>query len=118
MYKRSTVVSSRFTVFLRTFTHPNPAGRVVLDAVSRLTTSIIKSLKLGRARGCQFNVPFRRDVFNFLFSNCGSSVFVGLESFIIVRILVVFIFVTVILFLKVFVLIFLFICIVQLSLLI
>ena len=55
----------------RTFTHPIPSARIVLDAVSSLTT---KSLKLGCCRGCKFSSSFRRDVFNVLLNNCGSSV--------------------------------------------
>ena len=61
-------------ILYRSFTQPNPPGRVVLDAVSSLTTALIKSLKLGCVRGCKFNVCFCRDAFNFLFNNCGSSV--------------------------------------------
>ncbi len=56
------------------FTHHNPSGRVILDAVSSLTTALIKSLKLGCCRVCKFSLSFRRDLFNFLFNNCGSSV--------------------------------------------
>ena len=48
--------------------------RVVLDAVSSLTTAILCSLRVGIVRRCSFNVVVRRDVFNFLFSNCGSRV--------------------------------------------
>ncbi len=56
------------------FTHPNPSDRVILDSISSLTTALIKSLKLGCCRGCKFSLYFRRDVLNFLFNNCGSSV--------------------------------------------
>ena len=61
-------------ILYRSFTQPNPPGRVILDAVSSLTTVLIKSLKLGCVRGCKFNVCFHRDAFNFLFNNCDSSV--------------------------------------------
>ena len=56
----------------------NPPGRVVLDAVSSLTTGIIKSLKLGCLRGCKFNVCFRRDEFNFLVV---ALFIIGLENY-------------------------------------
>ena len=58
----------------RAYIQPNPPERVVLDAVSSLTTSIIRSLKLGIIRGHSFNVPVRRDVFNYLFKDFGSVV--------------------------------------------
>ena len=58
----------------RTYTEPNPPVRVVLDAVSSLTTAFLNSLKLGTVRGCSFRVPVRRDVFKSLFSNCGTRV--------------------------------------------
>ena len=59
----------------RTFTDPDPPEREVLNAVSSLSTHIISSLKLGLVRHCNFNVCVRRDVFNFLFNNCGNCVF-------------------------------------------
>ena len=58
----------------RAYIQPNPPERVVVDAVSSLTTSIIRSLKLGVIRGRSFNVPVRRDVFNYLFKDFGSVV--------------------------------------------
>ena len=58
----------------RTFTDPQPDRRLVLDAVSSLSREICSSLKLGVIRRCSFSVCIRRDVFNFLFSNCGSFV--------------------------------------------
>lgn len=45
-----------------------------IDAVSSLTTAFLNSLKLGTVRGCLFRVAVRRDVFNYLFRNCGSRV--------------------------------------------
>ncbi len=48
--------------------------RVVLDAISSLTTQIKLSLKLGTVRRCSFSVCFRRDVFNYLFKDSGSCV--------------------------------------------
>ena len=60
--------------FYRTFTDPSPSEREVLDAVSSLSSSINSSLKLGLIRRCCINVFVRRDVFNFLFSNCGNRV--------------------------------------------
>ena len=59
--------------FYRTFTDPSPSEREVLDAVSSLSSSINSSLKLGLIRCC-INVFVRRDVFNFLFGNCGNRV--------------------------------------------
>ena len=59
----------------RTFTDPSPPEREVLNAVSSLSSNIISSLKLGLIRRFSFNVFVRRDVFNFLFSNCGNGVF-------------------------------------------
>ena len=63
-----------FIFFIRTFTEPHLPERVVLDAVSSLTTAIKHSLRLGTIRNSKFNVNFRRDVFKYLFNNCGSSV--------------------------------------------
>ena len=59
----------------RTFTDPSPPEREVLNAVSSLSSNIISSLKSGLIRRFSFNVFVRRDVFNFLFSNCGNRVF-------------------------------------------
>ncbi len=45
-----------------------------MDAVSSLITHITCSLKSGLIRRRLFVVPFRRDVFNYLFNNRGISV--------------------------------------------
>ena len=57
----------------RTFTDPNPCRRIVLNAVSSLSTSFLCSLRKGVVRGCSFNVTVRRDVFQYLFGNCGRA---------------------------------------------
>ncbi len=54
----------------RTFTDPSPPEREVLNAVSSLSSNIISSLKL--IHRFSFNVFVRRDVLNFLLSNCGN----------------------------------------------
>ena len=100
----------------------NPPGRVVLDAVSSLTTAIIKSLKLGCLRGCKLMFVFVVTHLIFCLIIVVVLFVVGLENYSIVPTLIVCIFVIVILFFvmtlkKVFVLIFQFICIVLLSLL-
>ncbi len=104
----------------RTFTHPIPFVKIVLDDVSSLTTALIKRLKLGCCHGCKLSLYFRRDVFNVLFNNCGSSVRRRPGNYFIVLTLIVCIFVMLIFFLndsnEVFLLIFLFVCIVPLSL--
>ena len=72
-----TVCENAFCFILfccRTFTNPNPDRRIVLDDVSNISTAIVNSLKLGISRCCSFTVNCCRDVFNYLFSNCGSSV--------------------------------------------
>ena len=58
----------------RTYIEPNPPVRTTLNAVSSLTTALLNSLKLGTVRGCLFRVTVCRDVFNYLFSNCGTRV--------------------------------------------
>ena len=47
---------------------------MVLDAVGSLSTAIRRSLSVGVNRNCVFSVPVRRDVFMFLFGDCGSVV--------------------------------------------
>lgn len=58
----------------RTFTDPSPPERLVFDAAATISTQILCSLKLGTVSRCSFRVDVRRDVFNFMFSNCGSAV--------------------------------------------
>ena len=58
----------------RLFINPCPPERIILDAVSSLTTAIILSLKCGLLRNSSFNVAVRRDVFNCVFKNCGNKV--------------------------------------------
>jgi hypothetical protein len=58
----------------RSFTHPSPEKRAILDSVSNLMTAIKTSLKSGCLRNCTFSVCFRRDVFNYLFKDKGSCV--------------------------------------------
>ena len=60
--------------FSRTFIDPKPSRRLILDAVSCLTTAIISSLKWGIIRNRTFCLCFRRDVFRFLFKDSGRSV--------------------------------------------
>ena len=60
-----------FFSYYRTFTDPSRCKRIVVDAVSSLTTGILSSLRKGTVRGCSFSVSVRKDVFNYLFSNCG-----------------------------------------------
>ena len=46
----------------------------MLDSACQIASSVISSLKLGTVRRCSFSVRVRRDVFELLFSNCGSAV--------------------------------------------
>ena len=57
-----------------TFIDPCLPESLMVDAVSSLSTAIIRSLKCGLICNCSFNVAVRRDVFNSLFKNCGSKV--------------------------------------------
>ena len=45
-----------------------------MDSVSCFTAAVQSSLKSGTIRNCDFCVPFRTDVFNFLFKTKGSVV--------------------------------------------
>lgn len=64
----------------RSYTHPNPPLRVVLDCVSSFVSAVKDSLKRGVIRKCSFTVNFRIDVFQFLFHGKGNAV-CGSHSF-------------------------------------
>ena len=56
----------------RTYEDPSPLFRVVSDSISSLIVGIQSSLRRGINLNCKFNVEFRLDVFNYLFSGKGS----------------------------------------------
>ena len=47
-----------------------------MDSISSFVTAIKGSLRVGTIRNCTFSIPFRTDVFNFLF-NCKCIVVSG-----------------------------------------
>ena len=56
------------------YCEPCPSYRAIADSISNFVTAVQNSLRVGCVRNCMFVVPFRCDVFNFLFSGKGSSV--------------------------------------------
>ena len=56
----------------RSYEDPSPPFRVVSDSISSLIVGIQSSLRRGINLNCKFNVEFRLDVFNYLFSGKGS----------------------------------------------
>lgn len=58
----------------RTFTHPSPPERLLLDAAASISSAVLSSLKLGTIRRCSFSVCIRRDVFNYMFGSSGVRV--------------------------------------------
>ena len=42
-----------------------------MDSISSFVTAIKGSLRVGTIRNCTFSIPFRTDVFNFLFNGKG-----------------------------------------------
>ena len=63
-----------YFVYCRSFYEPQPSARIVADCVSNLCTAVQNSLRVGVVRNCSFVVPFRVDVFGFLFRDKGSTV--------------------------------------------
>ena len=63
----------------RTFTEANPPERVVLGSVSNLCTAVRRSSSVGLVCNCLFSVSVRRDVFMYLFGNCGKRSAVSRE---------------------------------------
>ena len=57
----------------RSYLHPQPERRHILDSVSCFVASINHSLSLGTIRMFKFSVDFRFDVFKFLFSSKGKT---------------------------------------------
>ena len=60
--------------FYRSFTNPSPPLREIMDSISNLETAVTRSLQAGVVRNCSFCIPFRTDVFNFLFNGKGTVV--------------------------------------------
>ena len=56
---------------LRTFLNPQLPLRIINDSVSNFIISLAASLQLGAIRKCSFSVPFRMDVFRYLFNDSG-----------------------------------------------
>ena len=57
----------------RSYLHPQPDRRQILDSVSCLIDSVNRSLNLGTIRMFKFSVDFQFDVFRFLFSSKGKT---------------------------------------------
>ena len=62
----------------RYFHDPLPEYRIVSEAVSTLEDGLNRSLRSGVNRACTFNVPFRADVYRFLFKIKERTVLIGL----------------------------------------
>ena len=63
-----------FIITCRSYEAPSPDHRAIADSVSSLVTAVQNSLRHGCVRNCMFVIPFRCDVFNFLFSGKGSLI--------------------------------------------
>lgn len=46
----------------------------MLDSISNFVSAVQNSLRAGTVRNCTFNVPFRTDVFKFIFNSKGNVV--------------------------------------------
>lgn len=64
----------------RSYHHPRPSDQQVEECVSSLLFHITKSLHAGSIRSCNFSVPFRFDVFRFLFGDCTTFNLVDFRS--------------------------------------
>ena len=62
------------SVYCSSFNEPQPSHRIISDSISNFYTAVQNSLRVGVVCNCSFVVPFRCDVFNFLFSGKGISV--------------------------------------------
>ena len=61
-------------LYCRSYEAPSPEHRAIADSVSNFVTAVQNSLRRGCVRNCNFVVPFRCDVFKFLFSGKGNSI--------------------------------------------
>ena len=60
--------------YCRSFIQPSPHHRTIADNISDFITAVQNSLRVGTVRNSKFLVPFRCDVFVFLFHDKGSVV--------------------------------------------
>ena len=70
------IIHITITILLthRSYSNPSPPHRLVMDSISSFVTAVQDSLRVGTIRNCTFSIPFRTDVFNFLFNGKGSAV--------------------------------------------
>ena len=82
MYRNQAAVNSYHVLctksLFRCYTHPEPPARALLDNVSTFLAYISASLKCGVNRSFKFTVPFRTDVYIFLFGQKGKEHSYGL----------------------------------------
>ena len=57
--------------FYRSFLHPSPSKRVIMDHTSKLVAAIQKSLKTGTLRDNKVSLEFRSEVYNYTFQGKG-----------------------------------------------
>ena len=58
----------------RSYSNPSPPQRLIMDSISLFVTAVKDSLRVGTIRNCTFSIPFRTDVFLFLFHGKGNEV--------------------------------------------
>ena len=63
-----------YPIFHRTFSDPSPPQRLLMDSISLFVTTMKGSLRVGTIRNCTLTIPFRTDVFNFLFNGKGNMI--------------------------------------------
>ena len=61
-------------MIFRSYEKPDPPLRCTLDAISKLISTIQRSLQAGIIRQCTFTTEFPKHVFKYLFDNKGSTV--------------------------------------------
>ena len=57
--------------FYRSFLHPSPSNRVIMDYTSKMVAAIQKSLKAGTLRDNKVSLEFSSDVYRFMFQGKG-----------------------------------------------